>query len=296
MSLKNEQTKWVLFLACSGEPETRHILDLAFGLHCLELAGIDPKDIFVYIDGQDRSSIWQWLSTGTKNNYTVKQSKDFFADQTNNTHHNLVMFVTGHGGISGIDAQTPISPYMLLKCIKESPSLIKAVLYLGQCQAGIFNYIGAGKNFAPPGGSAPDVIIVGATNLHDSLSSATQEQLANNPVNWLANLFLLHVFKWISKPIDVDGDGRCTVIDSYKYAGAMANSLNRDIKIGSFVRSFDLHEKWKIASNDHANQGTLQTKIALKAATSQYETELGVRYTHQESWILNAVPAQLLEY
>lgn len=296
MSLIKTSTKWVLFLSSSNEPDHRHILDLAFGIRCLETAGVNPEDICLYVDGQDRALINQLLSNGAKGNVIAKSSKDFFDDQAANKHDSLVMFITGHGSIAGIDAPNPITPHTLLTCIKTSPNLQKAVIYLGQCHAGIFNYIGAGRRSGKAAENDPEVIFIGATNLHESLSSATTEEFSAGPLTWIANLFLLHVFKWISAPVDVDGDGKFTVIDSYKYAGVLSNDRNKNIKAASFVRSIDLHEKWMNAQAADNGNSTLQTQLALKAATTQYETELAIRYTHQECWILNSIPAQHIEY
>lgn len=283
-------------MASSQEPEDRHISDLAFGLHCLESAGVKPTDVSIYVDGNDRKLISQFISLGTQNNYDIKKTSDYFVDQKQNTHENLVMFVTGHGSIKGIDATIPINPYTLLGSVKSSPKLSQAVLYLGQCYAGIFNYIGAGRSVTPGAVAEPNVIIIGATNLHDSISSSTREQLGSNSHTWVANLFLLHVFKWFANPMDVDGDGKYTVIDSYKYAGAMANGSNKGIKMGSFVRSIELHEKVVAAQQVHNTQKTPLSELALKAVAAQYEQELAIRYTHQEGWILNAIPAQSLEF
>jgi hypothetical protein len=296
MSLIKNKTKWVLFLSSSAATEHRHILDLAFGLFCLESAGVKPADVFIYIDGADRSFVDQWLAHGSANSYVAKQSNDFFADQANNSHENMVMFVTGHGGISGIDAQTPITPYALLKCIKSAPNLKHAVLYLGQCYAGIFNYIGAGRKKVDAGSSEPELIIMGATNLHESISSPTQEILANGQMTWAANLFLLHIFKWISNPRDVDGDGKLTVIDSYKYAGAMSNMANKTIKMVSFRRSVDLHNQLILVKQALSNSPSTQSQLLLQAIEQQYSTLLDVSYVHQECWILNAIPAQFLEF
>lgn len=296
MSLIKSSTKWVLFLSSSVDSEHRHIMDLAFGLQCLESAGIDRKDIHIYIDGRDRILINQLISSGTNNNYTVMESKDFFHDQTNNKHDNLVIFVTGHGSIRGIDAPHPITPYALLRSIKQTPHLKSAVAYLGQCHAGIFNYIGAGRKVGQNGVAEPEVILIGATNLHESLSSSTSETLVSGPTPWVANLFLLSVFKWISSPIDVDGDGKLTVIDSYKYAGVSSNIINKSIKINSFVRSLDLHDKWMAARAAHQASPSVQSQLALRALQTQYESELEVRYTHQECWILNSIPAQSIEF
>lgn len=296
MSLKSGNTKWVLFLSASADSEDRHILDLAFGLQCLESAGIKQGDIAIYIDGSDRNLVAQWMANGSKNSYTIKTSKDFFADQASNTHENLVMFVTGHGSISGISAPTSITPFALLTAIKGTPNLKNAILYLGQCYAGIFNYIGAGKKVSTAGAVDPDLIIMGATNLHESLSSSTKENLINGPVPWMANVFLLHVFKWISNPVDVDGDGKFTVMDSYKYAGAMSNLANKEIKIQNFVTSVELHEKWNAAKQAHVQNPTPITQLHFSAVAQQYANLLDVHHIHQESWVLNAIPAQSIQF
>jgi len=295
MSLINGSTRWVLFLSASNEPEDRHIFDLAFGLYCLTTAGINLSDIFIYVDGKNRAWINSIIANGSSTGVTIKESKDFFSDQAANKYENMVMFVTGHGSLSGIDSSLPITPYKMLHCLKSSPNLVKAVVYLGQCYAGTFNYIAAGKKPNAQGVYDPDVIFMGATNLHDSVSSSTTEQFAGGPLAWVANLFLLHVFKWICVPVDVDGDGKFTIMDAYKYAGASSNGLNKNIKARSFVNSIGHHSRWVAAQNAHAAAPTPQNQLALSAIQVQYELELGVLYTHQECWILNSIPAQQIE-
>lgn len=290
MGLKTDNTKWVLFLSSSGEPEERHIMDLAFGLHCLETAGIKKSDIFLYIDGKNRQMISKFISHGTNKQYSIKHSIDFFSDQKSNVHDNLVLFVTGHGGLDGIDAPQPITPYALLRCIKATPNLKQAITYLGQCYAGIFNYTKvAGSE------TEPEVIMIGATNLHASLSVPTQESFPKGDIPWVANLFLLHIFKWITNPIDVDGDGKETIIDAYKYAGSLSNDKNKDIKAESFMMSFDLHEELKNANEAYKKTRSLIDKLILKAIKTKYMNQLSIRYNHQECWILNSIPAQSIE-
>lgn len=295
MGLIKDNTKWVLFLSARGEPEHRHIYDLAFGLYCLETAGVDIADIFIYIDGSDRVSIGNFMKNGSRGNFTVKESKYFFDDQKNNKYENMVMFVTGHGGIDGIDAAPPITPYRLLDGIKSSPSLKQAVVYLGQCYAGIFNYVGAGKKMGAQVVGGPDVILIGATNLHESISSPTQEQFVVGVLPWSANLFLLHVFKWFSKPVDVDGDGKMTIMDSYKYAGVGSNGRNKSMKTSTLAQSVILQSNWINAQNAYNASPSILTKIAADAAYAQYEMVLSILYVHQECWVLNAVPAQGVE-
>lgn len=294
MGLLAENTKWILFLSSSNEPEDRHIRDLAFGLFNLEKAGAAHENISIYIDGNNKSNISKILHSGTPLQYEIRSSGDFFEDLKQNEHDNIVMFVTGHGGIEGIDAPNPIKPSPLISSIRSAPNLKKSVIYLGQCVAGIFNYIGAGSKISKSPGA--DVIIIGATNLHSSISSATTETIHSGETPWIANLFLLHVFKWIYCPIDIDGDGKMTVMDSYKYAGAMSNNANKDIKIGSFIRSKRLHEEWLEAHEEFQADPSPQKGMNFQAAEDLYLSSLAIRYTHQECWILNAIPAQSLEF
>lgn len=295
MSLIGGNTKWVLFLSARADAEPRHIVDLAYGVLCLERAGVKMADIAIYIDGVDRVSIENYIKIGTASAFVVKESKDFFIDQTTNTHENIVMFVTGHGGPDGIDAVKPITPYALLNCLKSSPHLQRAVVYLGQCYAGIFNYIGAGSKSIGEGKTDADVIFIGATNLHESLSSSTTETFLSGPFSWPANLFLLFAFKWFSSPVDVDGDGRLTITDSYKYAGVFSNAANKNKKAEGLAKSVDLQAKW-IAARDAFNANpTPSTMLAQNAEYTRYAAHLAILYVHQECWILNAIPSQRIE-
>lgn len=297
MGLLAENTKWVLFLASKHEPEDRHISDLAFGIYCLENRGINPADIFIYIDGNNRGNIQKLISVGTNYQYNVKKSSDFFSDCDNNTHDNIVIFITGHGSIHGLDALPPIPPYRLLNRIKTTPNLDRAIVYMGQCYAGIFNYLAAGRKRRSEERVDPDVIFMGATNLHESISSSTTENINGNNYTWVANLFLLNIFKWISTPFDVDGDGKNTVIDSYKYAGTSSNVMNMSVKMNSFVQSVMLHSQWSAAKKDHELDVQDKTKLLIyKACEQQYLSALNINFVHQECWILNSVPAQRVEY
>ncbi|EPI4980573.1 hypothetical protein ACS6VG_002497 [Raoultella planticola] len=300
MSLIQSRTKWVLFLSTSEhDPEDRHIQDLVYGLMCLEKAGISSDDIFIYVDGQNRQNIINLFSIATQNQYAISRTDDFFSDLQANVYENLVMFVTGHGSERGIDAAVPITPYMLINALKEAPNLDKVVVYLGQCYAGVFNYVNAGRGRGNDRHS-PDIILIGATNLHESLSSPTQEQFPNGNLLWVANLFLLHVFRWISEPHDIDGDGHNTIMDSYKYAGVGSNRHNKQSKTNSFGDMVDAHVMHKQAAyNAGIRTGNPQTdaqnQLIFMAARSKYFSLLSVNYVHQECWILNSYPAQQIE-
>ncbi|UYK05166.1 hypothetical protein [Yersinia enterocolitica] len=296
MTLKTQRTKWVLFLSSSGpQPEFRHVMDLVFGLMCLERAGISNKDIFIYVDGPPLY-LKNLFSIGSNNAYHIQPSERFFLDSSDNTHENLVMFVTGHGSPKGIDALTDITPNKLVCTLKGTPGLSNSIVYLGQCFAGLFNYVNAAK-----GKDGGEIIFVGATNLHESLSLSTAEEFLPGTIYWLANLFLLHVFKWISSPVDVDGDGRTTVMDSYKYAGVHSNMSNKDFKTRCFIDMLDQHQAYKdldvkVQTPTGEASIDMENKINLEAAYSKYHNSLAAHYVHQECWILNSYPAQRIEF
>ncbi|HHP0514161.1 TPA: hypothetical protein ACRZ3R_005004 [Vibrio harveyi] len=302
MSLIKSNTKWVLFLSSSEvNPENRHILDLVFGLACLEQAGVKSEDIEIYVDGKDRANIVNLFQIASQHTYSFKTSDDFFTDMQSNAHKNLVMFVTGHGSERGIDAVDAITPYRLLESLKSSPELEQAIVYLGQCFAGIFNYVKAGR-ISADAAEDPNIVFIGATELQESLSTATAEVFPTDPspVSWVANLFLLHIFKWISSPFDVDGDSLNTIMDSYKYAGVMTNRSHKSIKAVEFIRLMDAYGELKAAQNvvqsPTGNPSVdMANKLRLKAMEQQYLNSSYINNVHQECWILNSIPAQHIE-
>lgn len=120
-------------------------------------------------------------------------------------------------------------------------------------------------------------------------------------IAWPANLFLLHVFKWISSREDVDGDGRMTVMDSYKYAGVHANMHNKRFKTENFTKMVDQHHEYKACKVKFDTitgdpDVDASNEVEFKAAEVTYQNSLGLHYVHQESWILNSYPAQRIEF
>ncbi len=300
MSLRTERTKWVMFLPCSApEADFRHVVDLVFGVMCLERSGVNPHDIFIYIDSPARNFDGAFASASL-HGFVSKPTSAFFNDLHDNDYDNLVMFVTGHGSPDGIDAAQPITPNQLLTALKNTQNLKNAIIYLGQCYAGTFNFVNAGKKSKDD--SSPDVIFVGATNLQESLSHGTTEVFLNDlQFPWSANVFLLHVFKWISSPTDVDGDGINTVMDSYKHAGIFTNAINKKIKNDGFSDLLDMHAECgrlralaSVQSGDA--QVDFQNALDLDASQVKFGNLLSIHHVHQECWILNSRPAQLIEF
>lgn len=303
MGLFAERTKWVLFLgSVTNNAEARHWFDLMFGLRCLENAGINQEDIWIYVDCGDSENFSRLLQFASPHKYILRPTSHFFNDQRQNGHENLVLFVTGHGSIEGIDASTVITPHALLTSLKTSPQLRVGIVYFGQCYAGIFDYVRVGRrggrrNDDPPGSQTePEIIFLGATKLYESLSAETTEQFLGGSIPWIANLFLLNVFKWIERPIDVDGDGRFTIIDSYKYAGIRSNALNKQIKSSNLFELLKTHDQFKKLTEAHTPQISPSDSLKLQALSSKYDQLLDIHNVHQECWILNANPAQRIEF
>ncbi|MBY7855433.1 hypothetical protein KW429_17285 [Vibrio fluvialis] len=299
MGLKEQKTKWVLFLSSSeDEPEDRHVYDLVFGLLCLEKAGINPENIHIYVDGMNRKAIASKFAMASQLQYEIKQTQEFFTELTQPQYNNMVMFISGHGSESGIAAKPPITPHKLLISLKKSPKLKRAVVYLGQCFAGIFNYVNASKNKNKR--TDTEIVFIGATNLYESISSSTKEKFLTIDFTWVANVFLLHVFHWMVSPKDIDGDGKHTIMDSYKYAGVVSNRHTKSCKANGFGRMVDHYDQLKrIYPLTQKTTGNLQQdaqhKLIFSSIEANYNAALQINYLVQECWILNSIPAQHIE-
>ena len=278
MRLLSDDTLWIFLLASSKEAEVRHIYDIAFGVTCLYQRNINSDNIKLIIDGDDftiRSHLNQFPNFPMKS-YYIFSSKDLKTIIQNSSHKNIVLFVTGHGNFEeGIDAPHPIKPYNLLNSVKCGKNTQNIVLYLGQCYAGIFNYLDVK--------GTPIIIIVGATNLYPSISYQFPD------ISWQANLFLLNLFKWIKSPNDIDGDGKTTVMDSFKYAGAETNRYCQLYKSLCLSRSIEILEEMRSLDKEKENL----KRLALQEELSSMQN---IHYNSQEPWILNAIPAQLIEF
>ena len=278
MRLLSDDTLWIFLLASSKEAEVRHVYDIAFGVTCLYQKSISPDNIKLIIDG-DIFTINEHLKIFPgfpKVSFDIFPSKELKRIIQNSSNKNIVVFVTGHGNFEkGIDAPNPIKPYSLLDSVKCNKNTQNIVIYLGQCYAGIFNYIDVK--------GTPTIVIIGATNLYPSISY----QFPN--ITWQANLFLLNLFKWIKSPNDIDGDGKITVMDSFKYAGAETNRYCQSYKSTCLSRTIEILEELR---------GLNKIKDELKWQALQEElcSMQNIHYNNQEPWILNAIPAQLIEF
>lgn len=283
MGLITEDTCWLFLLPSRSNAEQRHVFDIAFGVHVLLGKMVPLENIVLLIDGCSNSllnSTFSAMNVPVPNNLFTTEK--YFDVLKKNTHKNIVIFVTGHGSIDGIDSIVPIKPYDFYNALKTSPSLQNSVVYFGQCEDGIYNYVSLKTD--SDGLNRSKIVAIGASGLHTSLSSSTIIQGGL----WSANVFLARLFSWIQNPVDVDGDGKFSVIDSYKYATIWTHDdckkIEHDYEIKDAKAKFAL-SVLKDELEEKRRQGTLtlDQELQIKAM----ETTINNISFDQVPWILN---------
>ena len=283
MGLISENTNWIFLLPSSMNAEQRHIFDIAFGVHVLLSRKVPLKNIVLLVDGCSDvllHSTFAEMQVPVPNNvYTTSHYYDLLK---NNLYENVVIFITGHGSINGIDSVVPIKPYDFYNALKTAPNLKHSVVYFGQCEDGIYNYVSLKTNLDGLNGSK--IVAIGASGLHNSLSSSTIIQDGM----WSANVFLARLFSWIQNPVDVDGDGKFSVIDSYKYATVCTHNDCKKIEHDYEIRNARTKLALSLLKEDFEEkqkQGVLSAdqELQLKAL----ETTISNITFDQTPWILN---------
>ena len=280
-----KDTLWLFIVASKYYEEGRHVDDVAYCLSCLENNQIVSNDIILFMQGEHKERFKKLC----KDKYKIKNYKNLSSVIRNNSHKNIVVFVIGHGNVEfGIDTPDYMKPYKLIEILRSNKKTENIVLYLAQCYAGIFNYISVTEK--------PELTIVAATNLYQSVSSSNT--INNN--TWVANLFLIYLFEWINYPIDVDGDGIATVMDSYKYAGAKTNLFCQERKGEYIKQTIELiNEKEELyakleSTKDEKRKATFELQIEENDELLKRLQPL--HYNHQEPWIYNTELALKLKF
>lgn len=275
-SVTSRRTCW-LFVSDSNE--SRHLFDIVYAADGLKRRGVSANDILVFTDHH--------APTPHLAPYGLSQVSSLSSFEarvgTLQDYEIATIVVTGHGRPDGIgESQLVISPYALLRSTRTIPGLQIGIGILGQCFAGIFNLMDAREK--------PEVVLIGATNLNTSLSAAVNLaspilQADGSPglSSWLANIFLLEFFSWLSAPTDVDGDGALTLLDGYKFAGARSNAGLISIKSGLYVEATKLVDLIKALQT--ANPVNM---LAVEAARKKLQITLETLHLHQEPWLLHA--------
>lgn len=300
--LKISETRFFLLCPSKVESEERHVSDVLWGIFCLESIGVLPQQIHLFIDASDFTLLNQMMKQATVNSYTINDSSNFIGLlASENSYKNVFVFVTGHGDYQGIEGRQVITPHLLTSSLLNNQHLEKAVVFLGQCYAGIFNHVDIRSKKDLNGKLiSPEIVLAGATNLFESLSSSLNEKmLGDKQVSWIANSFLAYCFNWLRFQIDIDGDGHPTVMDCFKFAGAMSNSKNQNAKSLGLDSLLALYEALKVVNEAigriiDANQQQQLQQLLLERMTlkKRINEQRNIGFVHQEPWILNSFVAQ----
>lgn len=272
-------TLWVFV---SSSREERHLTDIVFGFTSLISKGVNSSHIRVFVDHP--------LPDLHLNPYGINRINDLTDLQaelaTEEGYDNIVLIIGGHGSPLGIgESPSQISPDHIVTAVRSIQEICLGVIVLTQCYAGIFNYLDALE--------APQLVIIGATNLKPSVSAEIQlpkamqlEDGSPGKSKWSANIFALGFIDWLANPLDLDGDRATNLVDTYKYAGFFANEQLRANKCSAYQSAQELSGELRSAEGLAAYGDPQQFDIdAIRTALDQ---KLNFLHVHQESWILNA--------
>lgn len=289
MSLVKEKTEWVFILPSTASAAERHIFDIAIGISFLYKIGILAKDIKLFIDNTSNEIVQNIFDKlGITDCFTFLPTSSYFSLLTNNTYENVVIFVTGHGGLNGLDCEPPIKPYPFFEELKNAPNLKTAIVFFGQCEAGIFNNVSLDTQKQ----NNCSIVAIGGAGLQESLS--TSEIIKDG--SFAANIFLSQIFYWLANPIDIDGDGKFTVMDAFKFSTCQTNIICKELELKTNYEK----ELKRIAT--YSRLHTLKEEQLKRTLTLDESLELTACQTfdsnekyNQVPWILNDYPAMNIE-
>lgn len=275
----SENTHFLYIMTSSNSLEIRFLQDIA---HCSLLLSFhkglahDKQTIVADIPKADLVSCFNFFD-----DFNVVSSSDIYEHIKTLDCENLFIVASCHGDLYGITAKTLIRPHDLTESIKQNPHIVNCVAMFGQCYAGIFNHmdlICEGKH----------IVYIGATDMRKGISSLQTWKLNDtNKWEWCANIFVLHLARWFNSPVDVDNDGKFTIVDMYKYVSYNTNKKTEDIEKEEAKRYLDERIKAEI--------GKLPADIELgsemKMLDEKAVKDLDYMIPHQDCWILNAEDA-----
>lgn len=286
MGLLSNRTHWFFILPSSTEAEERHIYDIAFGVKILLYKKMEYKDIAIIIDHAPDIKIKMIFSAlDVPLPMKIYNTTQVDTLLVNNTYKNAVIFITGHGSPRGLDSEPPIKPYPLYYKFQTAAQFKRVIFYFGQCYAGIFNQMPLSTHLGLNSNSKCNMVAIGSTGLFSSVSAP----ITVNNITWSANIFLMYIFNWLLANDDVDGDGRLSVMDSFKFASIYTNEALKEIKkqdnIQSFIEQANLRACIdKLYSKDIPQEEKDNIQLEMQAL----EKMLEIRYVIQAPWILNA--------
>ncbi len=286
-----DQTCWAFV---SGSAEDRHLFDIIFAVDVLRQRGVPEKNLLVFCDHPQAAL--QLGPYGITSVFGIQQLEQVVA--TRGDVKAVVAVVTGHGEPAGIPVSggSPMKPTALRRAIRACATIEAGIVVLGQCYAGIFHYLDVDE--------APPLCFMGAVHLNPSLSRITnlgapilRADKTPGLQQWLANVFLTGFFDWFKKPVDVDGDGRLTLMDAYKHAGMFVYQQSLAARPRDYVEA-EKHRRGLVASLEELQADPAPTpmkRLQVLTHLQRLSEVLEALHMHQEPWVLNARLATSLE-
>jgi hypothetical protein len=279
--LTQAETCW-LFVSDSAEP--RHLHDIVYAVDVLRHRGVPQANIIVFADGELQAT--HLKPYGMSDVHPVASLPEVIASLSKAT--SLVLVSTGHGTEHGIGRSGGVlTPHQLVAAIRACPNVTVAAVVLCQCFAGVFNLVDATTE--------PPLVVIGATNLNMSLSiplalahPLKQADGTDGLQRWSANIFMAEFFRWIGKPVDVDGDGWLTLADAYKAAGVSSNHEVRRIKAELFLEAHELAEELRALKSSTSSDPRPQSEqLRAQGLRDLLDQHLQMLHLHQEPWLMN---------
>lgn len=271
---KPSKTFWV-FISATREP--RHLTDIVVAVMALRQTGVPDANVLVFTDHPaPRGYLSQHQISQV---YGLNELRSRLADVE---ARYVVATCGGHGSRAGLQADsTTISPTELFEAVRSVRGAETAVVLLAQCYAGVFNYVDATAG-------RPNLVVLGSAMFYPTLSipvrstSGGRIKEASKLRPWSANVYQFNFFEWLACPVDVDGDGRCSLVDAYKYAAVRTVEDLSKVWIQMLI---DLPKRQSAYDRAIAEGRSLLETEALRMLVRQAAEVL---YYIQEPWLLNA--------
>lgn len=268
----SEGSKFIFIATSKSHVEDRFLYDVNYGIGVLKSRRVADDNIIVVTDLLEGTWIEKY---NNMKNIKFFLSSNFNALIESIECNNLFVISSCHGSMDGIDSVTPIKPFSLNQSLKNNKYVKNVLVFLGQCYAGIFNFMDVRDN-------NKKIVYIGATDINTSLSC----MLKGYP--WVANISVIAFFEWLNNPKDVDGDGVFSITDLYKYVSCFTNDVTREIEKVQTSHLIDVSVKLKL---EEARLSSFGSPFMSQIYKDAVEAINNYNVPHQNTWMLNAIAA-----
>lgn len=268
----SEGSKFIFIATSNGHIEDRFLYDVNYGIGILKSRGVVDDNITVITDQTKGTWVNKYNNMANVSFYP-SSSLNFLVE--NSECNNLFIISSCHGSLDGIDSVTPIRPFYLNQAIKKNKYAKNILVFLGQCYAGIFNFMDVRDK-------KRNIVYIGATDINTSLSCML------HGCGWVAKISIIALFRWIENPRDVDGDGVYSVTDLYKFVSCFTNNVTNQIEKQQTSHLIDASVSLKL---EEMRLSALGSPFMSTIAKDAIEAIKSYIVPHQNPWILNAIAA-----